>query len=166
MGLPPALVSKLLQGTNKPSSSIGGRGVISVVSNLLPGKVKQMVRYQLDKFAYKPQGEDYLLWNAVLRPEKQADGSTRLSKVLPSQNPEDSGQIALYEQVYMLAGLTSFMIDTAKCLHMGSRMGEGHGRLLYTATFFAFPRMYPGAKKRPFSPAPDTSPLQKLIMGL
>ena len=27
MGLPPALVSKLLQGTNKPSSSIGGRGV-------------------------------------------------------------------------------------------------------------------------------------------
>lgn len=62
--------------------------------------------------------------------------------------------------------LTSFMVDTAKCLHMGSRMAPGHGRLLYTATFFAFPRMYPGADKRPFSPTPDTSPLQKLIMGL
>ncbi|SEM34137.1 hypothetical protein [Bradyrhizobium sp. OK095] len=62
--------------------------------------------------------------------------------------------------------LTSFMVDTAKCLHMGSRMAPGHGRLLYTATFHAFPRMYPGAKTRPFSPTPDTTPLQKLIMGL
>jgi hypothetical protein len=62
--------------------------------------------------------------------------------------------------------LTSFMVDTAKCLHMGSRMAPGHGRLLYTATFFAFPRMYPGAKSRPFSATPDTSSLQKMIMGL
>ena len=46
--------------------------------------------------------------------------------------------------------LASFMVDIAKCLHMGSRMAPGHGRLLYTATFFAFPRMYPGAKNRPF----------------
>jgi hypothetical protein len=62
--------------------------------------------------------------------------------------------------------LTSFMVDTAKCLHMGSRMAPGHGRLLYTATFFAFPRMYPGGKNRPFSPTPDTSSLQKLVLGL
>jgi hypothetical protein len=62
--------------------------------------------------------------------------------------------------------LTSFMVDTARCLHMGSRMAPGHGRLLYTATFFAFPRMYPGAKNRPFSPLPDTSSLQRLVMGL
>jgi hypothetical protein len=62
--------------------------------------------------------------------------------------------------------LTSFMVDTAKCLHMGSRMAPGHGRLLYTATFHAFPRMYPGAKARPFSPVRDTTPLQKLIMGI
>lgn len=62
--------------------------------------------------------------------------------------------------------LASFMVDTAKCLHMGSRMAPGHGRLLYTATFFAFPRMYPGAKNRPFFAAPDTSALQKLILGL
>jgi hypothetical protein len=62
--------------------------------------------------------------------------------------------------------LTTFMVDTAKCLHMGSRMAPGHGRLLYTATFFAFPRMYPGANKRPFFQTPATSPLQKLILGL
>jgi hypothetical protein len=62
--------------------------------------------------------------------------------------------------------LASFMVDTAKCLHMGSRMAPGHGRLLYTATFFAFPRMYPGAKNRPFFTTPDTSALQKLILGL
>jgi len=62
--------------------------------------------------------------------------------------------------------LTSFMVDTEKCLHMGSRMAPGHGRLLYTATFFALPRMYPGAKIRPFSATPNTSQLQKLIMGI
>jgi hypothetical protein len=62
--------------------------------------------------------------------------------------------------------LTSFMVDTAKCLHMGSRMGPGHGRLLYTATFFAFPIMYPFARPRPFSATPGTSPLEKLVMGL
>jgi hypothetical protein len=62
--------------------------------------------------------------------------------------------------------LTSFMVDTAKCLHMGSRMEPGHGRLLYTATFFAFPIMYPFARPRPFSATPTTSPLEKLVMGL
>lgn len=62
--------------------------------------------------------------------------------------------------------LASFLVDTAKCLHMGSRMAPGHGRLLYTATFFAFPRIYPGAKKRPFSATLSTSPLQKMVMGL
>jgi len=62
--------------------------------------------------------------------------------------------------------LTSFMVDTGTCLHMGSRMAPGQGRLLYTATFFAFPRMYPGGKNRPFSPTPNTSSLQKLVMGL
>jgi hypothetical protein len=62
--------------------------------------------------------------------------------------------------------LTSFMVDTAKCLHMGSRMGPGHGRLLYTATFFAFPIMYPFERPRPFLATPATLPLEKLVMGL
>lgn len=62
--------------------------------------------------------------------------------------------------------LVSFMIDTSRCLHMGSRIAPGHGRLMYTATFIAFPRMFPGAKNRPFRAARDTSKLHKMILGL
>jgi hypothetical protein len=39
--------------------------------------------------------------------------------------------------------LTAFMVDTARCLHMGSRVAQGHERLLYTATFISIPRLYP-----------------------
>ena len=62
--------------------------------------------------------------------------------------------------------LASFMVDTSKCLHMGSRIAPGHGRLMYTATFLAFPRIFPGGKNRPFSPTANTSDLHKLILGL
>ncbi|MBR0759532.1 phytanoyl-CoA dioxygenase family protein [Bradyrhizobium japonicum] len=62
--------------------------------------------------------------------------------------------------------LVSFMIDTSRCLHMGSRIAPGHGRLMYTATFIAFPRMFPGGKNRPFRATPGTSERDKLILGL
>jgi hypothetical protein len=62
--------------------------------------------------------------------------------------------------------LASFMVDTSKCLHMGSRIAPGHGRLMYTATFVAFPRIFPGGRNRPFLPTANTSDLQKLILGL
>lgn len=62
--------------------------------------------------------------------------------------------------------LSTFMVETTRCLHMGSRMGPGHGRLLYTATFLSFPRMFPGTKQRPFLETPNTTELQKLVMGL
>jgi hypothetical protein len=39
--------------------------------------------------------------------------------------------------------LSAFMVDTARCLHMGSRLSPGHERLLYTATFISIPRLYP-----------------------
>ncbi len=39
--------------------------------------------------------------------------------------------------------LSAFMVDTARCLHMGSRVAPGHERLLYTATFISIPRLYP-----------------------
>lgn len=44
--------------------------------------------------------------------------------------------------------LTTFLVETSRCLHMGSRMSPGHSRLLYTGTFLSAPRMYPsmGAK--------------------
>lgn len=39
--------------------------------------------------------------------------------------------------------LATFAVETSRCLHMGSRMALGHVRLLYTATFIQFPRVYP-----------------------
>ena len=41
------------------------------------------------------------------------------------------------------ARATVFMIETSRCLHMGSRMAPGHHRLLYTATYIQPPRIYP-----------------------
>lgn len=37
---------------------------------------------------------------------------------------------------------TAFVVETSRCLHMGSRMTPGHHRLLYTATFVTVPRPY------------------------
>jgi hypothetical protein len=39
--------------------------------------------------------------------------------------------------------LTAFLVETSRCLHMGSRVSEGHRRLLYTATYISSPRLYP-----------------------
>jgi hypothetical protein len=39
--------------------------------------------------------------------------------------------------------LSTFAVETSRCLHMGSRLAPGHLRLLYTATFIQFPRVYP-----------------------
>jgi hypothetical protein len=39
--------------------------------------------------------------------------------------------------------LTCFMVETTRCLHMGSRVAPGHSRLMYTATYFAPPRVFP-----------------------
>jgi hypothetical protein len=62
--------------------------------------------------------------------------------------------------------LASFIVETSSCLHMGSRMAPGHGRLMYTATYFSFPRIFPGARNRPFVASDRTTPLEKLVMGL
>ncbi|MCW5833871.1 MAG: protein kinase [Labilithrix sp.] len=47
MGLPPALVSKLLQGTNRPSSQIGGRGIA-------PLYVDQLMRFSREQGGRAP----------------------------------------------------------------------------------------------------------------
>jgi hypothetical protein len=36
-----------------------------------------------------------------------------------------------------------FMVETSRCLHMGSRINPGHERLLYTASYISVPRLYP-----------------------
>lgn len=59
--------------------------------------------------------------------------------------------------------LTVFMVETSRCLHMGSRMKPGHSRLLYTATYVTVPRIYPvkGERIRVTSPI---SPDQQLLV--
>ena len=39
--------------------------------------------------------------------------------------------------------LSSFIVNTARCLHMGSRILSDRTRLLYTATYIQPPRIYP-----------------------
>lgn len=38
-----------------------------------------------------------------------------------------------------------FLVDTHRLYHCGSRLSEGHSRILYTALFTAYPSIYPGA---------------------
>jgi len=62
-----------------------------------------------------------------------------------------SGRITFSDVKSLTApALSVFMVDTARCLHMGSRLSEGRQRLLYTATFTTAPSMYPGYKKHRF----------------
>jgi hypothetical protein len=61
--------------------------------------------------------------------------------------------------------LTSFIVDTAKCLHMGSRIKSGHSRLLYTATFFPPPRIYPEPPAR-FYAKGELSALERAVLAL
>lgn len=44
--------------------------------------------------------------------------------------------------------LSVFMVETSRCMHMGSRLSPGHERLLYTATFISVPRLYPEPSPR------------------
>lgn len=57
---------------------------------------------------------------------------------------EISRFISLEAVVEMTAPrLSAFLVETSRCLHMGSRVGPGRDRLLYTATFISVPRMFP-----------------------
>lgn len=51
--------------------------------------------------------------------------------------------------------LTSFLADTGRVYHCGSRLAPGHSRLLYTALYTAYPSIYPGGREM-FSVAPET----------
>ena len=44
--------------------------------------------------------------------------------------------------------LSVFMVDTGRCLHMGSRVSLGPARLLYTASYISVPRIYPEPPSR------------------
>jgi hypothetical protein len=61
--------------------------------------------------------------------------------------------------------LSSFIVNTARCLHMGSRIQSDRTRLLYTATFIQQPRMYPEPPAR-FRAAGPLTDLERAVMRL
>jgi hypothetical protein len=61
--------------------------------------------------------------------------------------------------------LTSFIVNTARCLHMGSRIFSDRTRLLYTATYIQPPRMYPEPAPR-FRAAGPLSEVERAVMRL
>jgi hypothetical protein len=61
--------------------------------------------------------------------------------------------------------LTCFIVDTAKCLHMGSRIKSGHSRLLYTATYFPPPRIYPEPAPR-FRDVGNLTALERAVLAI
>lgn len=61
--------------------------------------------------------------------------------------------------------LTAFLVETSRCLHMGSRIDQGHERLMYTATFFAAPRLYPEPPRRIALTGQETA-VERAMLGL
>ncbi len=61
--------------------------------------------------------------------------------------------------------LSSFIVNTARCLHMGSRIQSEHSRLLYTATYIQQPRIYPEPPSR-FRATGALSELERAVMRL
>jgi hypothetical protein len=61
--------------------------------------------------------------------------------------------------------LSSFIVNTARCLHMGSRILSDRTRLLYTATYIQPPRMYPEPPAR-FRAAGPLSDIERAVMRL
>ena len=61
--------------------------------------------------------------------------------------------------------LSSFIVNTARCLHMGSRIQSDRTRLLYTATYIQPPRMYPEPPAR-FRAVGSLSEVERAVMRL
>ena len=60
--------------------------------------------------------------------------------------------------------LSTFMVETSRCLHMGSRLAPGHSRLLYTATFITVPRIYPEPPPR-FCLSGNESSIERCVLN-
>ena len=61
--------------------------------------------------------------------------------------------------------LSAFIVNTARCLHMGSRILSDHNRLLYTATYIQQPRIYPEPPTR-FRAVGALTELERTVMRL
>lgn len=61
--------------------------------------------------------------------------------------------------------LSVFLCETSRCYHMGSRVADGHARLMYTATFISSPSVYPAGQPR-FRATRPLSAAERLLLGL
>ena len=77
--------------------------------------------------------------------------SKRVGSSIRSRRLDDeiNAKVKSEEIVQMFSPrLSVFMVETSRCLHMGSRVAEGHERLMYMASFITVPRMYPEPEAR------------------
>lgn len=85
--------------------------------------------------------------------------SARIRNSFVKKHLDDASTFMRVEprQVVNMAGpaMTSFLADTGRVYHCGSRLAPGHSRLLYTALYTAYPSIYPGAREM-FSVTPET----------
>lgn len=73
--------------------------------------------------------------------------------------------VAANDVIDMLGScLSSFIVDTSRVYHCGSRMSQGHSRLLYTALFTAFPSIYPRATDA-FAISPGSESLVRQVLA-
>ena len=60
--------------------------------------------------------------------------------------------------------LSAFLVETSRCLHMGSRVAPGHERLMYTASFISAPRIYPERAQPFFRLAGSESAVERRVL--
>lgn len=96
-----------------------------------------------------------------------AEPSAKVRNTFVKRHIDDAqlfAQVGAHEVVNISGpALTSFLADTGRAYHCGSRLAPGHSRLLYTALYTAYPSIYPGAREM-FSVTPETPEyLQKVL---
>ena len=97
-------------------------------------------------------------------PGKESDriGRTMRSHIDDAQL---KGKLAGASEKAMIAPrLTTFAVETSRCLHMGSRIADGRHRLLYTATYTTFPKPFGSAVER-FSLDGEETELERAILA-
>jgi hypothetical protein len=97
-----------------------------------------------------------------------ASASDRVSFSWKSHRADEhlSPRVDLEHEVVRVMGpkFTCFMVETSRCLHMGSRVAPGHGRLMYTASYFAPPRIYPEPPKPFFRLGGSESAIERAVL--
>lgn len=72
------------------------------------------------------------------------------------------------KQVREMTGskLTTFICDTSRCYHMGSRVDEGHERYMLTMLYTAIPSIYPRSQTPEYIVSNELSQIQLMTLNL